>query len=199
MTAADLAFLAGVSTGVIKGLIDAGALQVIERPADPPFGTPAQATGSDVLNPSQHAAANRLIALIGAGGFKPALLDGVTGSGKTEVYLEAASKLLSDDPDAQVLILLPEIALTQALLSRVSQRFGVTPGEWHSGVAHGHRRQLWDGVAKGDCRIVVGARSALFLPYRRLRLIVVDEEHDGSYKQEEGFIYQARDMAVARA
>ncbi len=199
MPAVDLALLAGVSAGVIKGLVEAGALQVIERPAPPPFGTPTPATGGDTLNPSQRAAANRLTELVEAGGFKPALLDGVTGSGKTEVYLEAAAALISGDPKAQVLILLPEIALTQALLSRVGQKFGVTPGEWHSGVAHGHRRQLWEGVARGDCRIVVGARSALFLPYQRLRMIVVDEEHDGSYKQDEGFIYQARDMAVARA
>jgi len=199
MSATALALLAAVSVGVVKGLIDAGALEVIERPAPPPFGAPTEATGGDALNPSQRAAADRLIDLIGAGGFRPALLDGVTGSGKTEVYLEAAAALLAREPDAQVLILLPEIALTQALLGRVAQRFGAAPGEWHSGVAHGHRRQLWDGVARGDCRIVVGARSALFLPYQRLRLIVVDEEHDGSYKQDEGFVYQARDMAVARA
>ena len=199
MSAAELALLAGVSMGVIKSLIDVGALEVFERPVPPSFGKLTEARGGDALNPSQRAAADRLIELIGAGGFKPALLDGVTGSGKTEVYLETAATLLSREPEAQVLILLPEIALTQALMSRVAQRFGSTPGEWQSGVAHGHRRQLWEGVARGDCRIVVGARSALFLPYQRLRMIVVDEEHDGSYKQDEGFIYQARDMAVARA
>ncbi|MFM8376151.1 MAG: primosomal protein N', partial [Phenylobacterium sp.] len=119
--------------------------------------------------------------------------------GKTEVYLEAVRAALSADPEGQVLILLPEIALTQALIARVTERFGAPPGEWHSGVAPPSRRQVWDAVAEGRCRIVVGARSALFLPFRRLRLVVVDEEHDTSFKQEDGFIYQARDLAVVRA
>jgi primosomal protein N' (replication factor Y) len=132
------------------------------------------------------------------GGFGVALLDGVTGSGKTEVYLEAAAEALAADPEAQVLILLPEIALTQAVIARVAARFGAQPGEWHSDVAPPARRRVWEAVAAGRCRIVVGARSALFLPFRRLRLVVVDEEHDASFKQEEGFIYHARDLAVAR-
>jgi primosomal protein N' (replication factor Y) len=131
-------------------------------------------------------------------GFAVALLDGVTGSGKTEVYLEAAAHALARDPQAQVLILLPEIALTQAVIDRVAARFGARPGEWHSDVAPPARRRVWEAVAAGRCRIVVGARSALFLPFSRLKLIVVDEEHDGSFKQEEGFIYHARDLAVAR-
>src|SRR5581483_5825272 len=111
----------------------------------------------------------------------------------------AAARVLADDADAQVLVLLPEIALTQAVMARFEQRFGARPAQWHSAVAPPRRRQVWEAAASGDCRIVVGARSALFLPFRRLRLIVVDEEHDASYKQEDGFIYHARDLAVARA
>ena len=122
----------------------------------------------------------------------------MTGSGKTEVYLEAVAAVLAADPAAQVLVLLPEIALTQAVMARFEVRFGAPPGEWHSAVSQPKRRQVWDGVADGSCRIVVGARSALFLPFRALRLIVVDEEHDGSFKQEDGFVYHARDLAVAR-
>ena len=137
--------------------------------------------------------------MVDAGGeFGVALLDGVTGSGKTEVYLEAAAAVLRRDVDAQVLILLPEIALTEAVIDRIAARFGAEPAAWHSGLHPTHRRRVWEAVALGKCRIVVGARSALFLPFRRLRLIAVDEEHDASYKQEDGFIYQARDLAVAR-
>jgi primosomal protein N' (replication factor Y) len=137
--------------------------------------------------------------LAAKGGFQAALLDGVTGSGKTEVYLEAVARLLAAEPDAQILVLLPEIALTQAVIARFSERFGAAPAEWHSGVAPGQRRRIWEGAATGRLRIVVGARSALFLPFAKLRMVVVDEEHDGSYKQEDGFIYQGRDLAVARA
>src|SRR5690606_13472428 len=103
------------------------------------------------------------------------------------------------DPTAQVLILLPEIALTQAVIERITARFGVAPAEWHSGVAPPRRRQAWEAVIAGRCNIAVGARSALFLPYANLRLVVVDEEHDGSFKQEEGMVYHGRDLAVARA
>ena len=137
--------------------------------------------------------------MIAEGGFQAALLDGVTGSGKTEVYLEAVAAALAADPAGQILVLLPEIALTQAVIARFETRFGVQPAEWHSAIAPPYRRRVWEAVAAGDCRIVVGARSALFLPFKSLRLIVVDEEHDGSYKQEDGFIYHARDLAVARA
>jgi primosomal protein N' (replication factor Y) len=195
---ADLAASAGVSTAVVKVLLDEGALASIEVPAPPPYGAPDPALPGARLSASQSAAADGLKAMVG-GGFAVALLDGVTGSGKTEVYLEAAAQALATDSEAQVLILLPEIALTQAVIARFEQRFGAPPAEWHSGVARPLRRQVWDGVAAGDCRIVVGARSALFLPYRKLRLIVVDEEHDASFKQEEGFVYHARDLAVARA
>ncbi|MBW8816287.1 MAG: primosomal protein N' [Caulobacterales bacterium] len=198
MPPADLARAAGVSSGVVKGLVDEGVLAVREVTADPAFAPPDLGRAGAELNPSQAAAAEGLSAMVAPGGFAVALLDGVTGSGKTEVYLEAAAAALARDPGAQVLILLPEIALTQAVIARVARRFGAEPGEWHSDVAPPGRRRVWEAVAAGSCRIVVGARSALFLPFRKLSLIVVDEEHDGSFKQEDGFIYQARDLAVAR-
>lgn len=195
----EAATQAGVSSGVVKALADEGVLEWVEYPPPEPFGAPDPALPGAALNPSQAAAAEGLIGMLGEGRFGAALLDGVTGSGKTEVYLEAAAAALARDAEAQVLVLLPEIALTQAVIARFTERFGAPPGEWHSSVAHGLRRQVWDGVVSGRCRIVVGARSALFLPFRKLALIVVDEEHDGSFKQEEGFVYHARDLAVARA
>lgn len=195
---AELARAAGVSAGVVKGLIDEGVLVVRTIEPEASFETPDPGRQGAALNPSQAAAAQALKAIVAEGGFQVALLDGVTGSGKTEVYLEAAAATLAGDPEAQVLILLPEIALTQAIIARVAARFGAQPGEWHSDVAPPARRRVWDGVLSGRCRIVVGARSALFLPFRKLALIVVDEEHDASFKQEEGFIYHARDLAVAR-
>ena len=151
------------------------------------------------LNASQAAAARALETMIGTGGFAVALLDGITGSGKTEVYLEAVAAALRRSPTAQVLVLLPEIALTEAVIDRFARRFGAVPAQWHSGVSPARRRTVWEQVARGEARIVVGARSALFLPFSELALIVVDEEHDGAYKQEDGFIYHARDLAVARA
>lgn len=196
---ADLARRAGVSSAVVRGLLDEGVLDLKSAPRGLEFPPPDLDLPARPLNPSQSAAAQVLAGLVREGGFQAALLDGVTGSGKTEVYLEAARAALAADPEGQVLILLPEIALTQALIARVAERFGAAPGEWHSGVAPPLRRQVWDAVADGRCRIVVGARSALFLPFRRLTLLVVDEEHDASFKQEDGFIYQARDLAVARA
>ena len=199
MSAAALASLAGVSAGVIKGLVDEGALAVAFVAPDTRFPQPDLTRPAQTLNPNQSASVQALGEMLAAGGFQAALLDGVTGSGKTEVYLEAAAKALAADPDAQVLVLLPEIALTQAVLARFEARFGAMPAEWHSGIAPPRRRRVWEAVADGQARIVVGARSALFLPFRKLALIVVDEEHDSSFKQEEGFIYQARDLAVARA
>ena len=199
MSASALASLAGVSAGVIKGLVDEGALAVAFIAPDTRFPQPDLTRPSQTLNPNQSASVEVLGEMLAAGGFQAALLDGVTGSGKTEVYLEAAAKALAADPDAQVLVLLPEIALTQAVLARFEARFGAMPAEWHSGIAPPRRRRVWEAVADGQARIVVGARSALFLPFRKLALIVVDEEHDSSFKQEEGFIYQARDLAVARA
>jgi primosomal protein N' (replication factor Y) len=194
---ADLVRAAKVSDGVVKALIQAGLLRVVEVISETP--EPARSPPVvPVLGPSQAAAVEALTGLF-AEGFSVALLDGVTGSGKTEVYLETAAAALDADDGAQVLILLPEIALTPAILDRVARRFGVAPDAWHSGMTPARRRSVWERVATGRARIVVGARSALFLPFRRLSLVVVDEEHDGSYKQEDGFIYQARDLAVARA
>jgi len=195
---AELARAAGVSGGVVKGLLDDGVLAVRTIAPAADFEMPDPHRAGQTLSASQAAAADALRDLVRAGGFQVALLDGVTGSGKTEVYLEAAAEALGADPTAQVLILLPEIALTQAVIARVATRFAAQPGEWHSDVAPPARRRVWEGVLSGGCRIVVGARSALFLPFRNLKLVVVDEEHDGSFKQEEGFIYHARDLAVAR-
>ena len=198
MAPADLARAAGVSAGVVKGLVDEGALALRLVEDEAAFPEPDLSRSGAPLNPSQAAAAQALGAMVGEGGFNVALLDGVTGSGKTEVYLEAVAAALARDPEAQVLVMLPEIALTQAVIARFVERFGVNPAEWHSDIAPPVRRKTWDAVAAGRARIVVGARSSLFLPFRRLSLIVVDEEHDGSYKQDEGFIYQARDLSVMR-
>jgi primosomal protein N' (replication factor Y) (superfamily II helicase) len=199
VSAAELARRAEVSSAVVKGLVDCGALTKLEVSEDPPFPAPDLSRAGKDLSDIQQAAADQACASVRVGGFHVALLDGVTGSGKTEVYLEAAAEALKSAPDAQVLVLLPEIALTQAAMARFEARFGVTPVEWHSAIAHKARRRAWREVAAGRARLVVGARSALFLPYPNLKLIVIDEEHDPSYKQEEGVIYQARDLAVARA
>ena len=199
MRASALAAAAEVSAGVVKGLVDDGALEIVLAQTEAAFPEPDLALPGSALNPSQAAAAAALIKLTEKGNFQVALLDGVTGSGKTEVYLEAVAAVLKADPAAQVLVLLPEIALTQAVMARFTARFGVEPAEWHSGVAPPKRRRVWEAVVAGRCRIVIGARSALFLPFPKLWLIVVDEEHDASFKQEEGFIYHARDLAVARA
>ncbi|HEY0051876.1 MAG TPA: primosomal protein N', partial [Caulobacteraceae bacterium] len=199
LPAAELARRAEVSAGVVKGLVDEGVLTVVETAPDGGFPPPDPDHAPAVLNDTQAAAARALAAAVDARAFKPVLLDGITGSGKTEVYLEAAAHALRADPTAQILILLPEIALTQAVLARFSARFGVEVGEWHSAVSPPRRRRVWEAVRGGRCSIVVGARSALFLPFENLRLIVVDEEHDGSFKQEEGLVYHARDLAVARA
>ncbi|NBB51983.1 primosomal protein N', partial [Rhizobium sp. CRIBSB] len=199
MTPADLARAAGVSGGVVRGLIDEGVLEVVEILPEAAFDAPDPDHAPARLNPDQAAAADQIAGAVRTGGFAPFLLDGVTGSGKTEAYLEAAAQALKADPAAQILILLPEIALTQALIHRITDRFGAAPAEWHSGVAPPRRRQVWEAVRAGRCNIVVGARSALFLPFVSLRLLVVDEEHDGSFKQEEGLVYHGRDLAVARA
>ena len=195
----ELAAKAGVSAGVVKGLVDENSLEIVLEIPSTDFDDLDWKSPGPNLNPSQRAAADVLVGMVQEGGFQAALLDGVTGSGKTEVYLEAVAAALDSDSSAQVLVLLPEIALTQAVMARFTTRFGGAPVEWHSAVPPPLRRRAWEGVATGKARIVVGARSALFLPFTGLKLIVVDEEHDGSFKQEEGFIYQARDMAVARA
>lgn len=199
LPSADLARLAGVSSAVVKGLVDEGVLEVVEIAAVAAFDPPDPDHCPATLNPDQAAAAMAIGEAVTKSGFAAFLLDGVTGSGKTEAYLEAVARTLRADPEAQILILLPEIALTQAVIERLTDRFGTAPAEWHSGVSGPRRRQVWEAVVAGRCNIVVGARSALFLPFQRLRLLIVDEEHDGSFKQEDGLVYHGRDLAVARA
>jgi primosomal protein N' (replication factor Y) len=191
---AELAREAGVSQAVVRGLIDAGALLAVETRET--FPEPDHARPGPALSPDQAGAAAELRARIG-GGFSVTVLDGVTGSGKTEVYFEAIAAALA--AGRQVLVLLPEIALGAQWLDRFAQRFGAAPAQWHSDLPHAVRRRTWRAVAEGEARIVVGARSALFLPFAELGLIVVDEEHDASYKQEDGVVYHGRDMAVVRA
>ncbi len=196
-TLGELAGLAGVSASVVHGLVASGAVLEAEAPRDLPYPRLDPDLPGKALDPSQAAAAAALRAGVAAGGYGTTLLKGVTGSGKTEVYLEAVAECLR--AGRQALVLLPEIALTAAFLDRVEARFGARPGEWHHGVTQTERRRLWKMAAAGEVGLVVGARSALFLPFRDLGLIVVDEEHDPSYKQEDGVLYNARDMAVLRA
>ena len=195
--AADLAREAGVTPGVIKGLADAKVLQPVSLPAvvlppapDPDHPGPA-------LSETQAEAAEPLADAARSGGFGVTLLDGVPGAGKTEVYFQAVAETLRKGQ--QVLVLLPEIALSAQWMERFRARFGHPPAEWHSDLTGGQRRATWRAVAENRAKVVVGARSALFLPYPDLGLIIVDEEHEGAFKQEEGVIYNARDMAVVRA
>ena len=193
----ELAQLAGVSPAVVKGLEAQGVLVREDAPRDAPYPALDPAAAPRPLSPAQAEAAAALRAAVAAGRYSTTLLKGVTGSGKTEVYLEAVAEALARG--RQALVLLPEIALSVEFLDRVEARFGARPAEWHSGVTQAARRRAWMAVATGDARLVVGARSALFLPFADLGLVVVDEEHDGSYKQEDGALYHARDMAVLRA
>ncbi|WP_291202360.1 primosomal protein N' [Hyphomonas sp.] len=198
-SSSELAAAAGVTSSVVKGLLAMGALEEVEEPVDLPFPVPDPDLPGAVLTGEQACAAEDLREGLRKGGFSAYLLDGVTGSGKTEVYFEAIAEVLRSDPGAQILVLLPEIALTQAILSRFEARFGAAPAPWHSGLNPKERRRTMREVLHGRARIVIGARSALFLPFRKLKLIIVDEEHDGSYKQEDGVTYHARDLAVMRA
>lgn len=197
-TASDVAALAGVSNAVVRGLETAGAVEALELSVDQPFKAPDMSVAGPTLSAEQETAAKAIRDKVWEGGFAPFLLDGVTGSGKTEVYLEGLVEALNTE-GAQVLVLVPEIALTSQWLDRFEKRFGVAPVVWHSEIGQAGRRRAWRAVATGDARVVVGARSALFLPYRNLAFITVDEEHDPSFKQEEGVLYHARDMAIVRA
>ena len=197
-TAARLAKAAGVTDAVVRSLAKAGALAEAALDPDAPFAPPDPDRPCRALSEEQAAAAERLRASVRAGGYTATLLDGVTGSGKTEVYLDAVAEALRDKA-AQVLVLIPEIALTLPFLARIEERFGAPAAAWHSGMTSAQRRRVWKRVADGNARLVVGARSALFLPYTNLRLVVVDEEHEQAYKQHDGVLYHARDMAVARA
>ena len=193
----ELAQMAGVGTGVVKGLVAAGTLAETLAPRDAPYPRLDPALPGKPLAPDQAQAAAALRTGLAARAYGTTLLRGVTGSGKTEVYLEAVAECLRQG--RQALVLLPEIALSSEFLDRVETRFGARPGEWHSGITRTERRRLWQMAGRAQVQLVVGARSALFLPFADLGLIVVDEEHDSSYKQEDGVFYSARDMAVLRA
>ena len=192
----DAAKEAGVSAGVIDGLIDEGTIETLVLPPEPVAEKPDPDFATTEFSYDQSAAAAELKRTAARGGFSVTLLDGVTGSGKTEVYFEAVAEAIRRG--RQSLILMPEIALTAQFLERFAARFGVRPAEWHSELSPRKRARTWRAVADGEVSVVVGARSALFLPYADLGLIVVDEEHDQAYKQEDGVHYHARDMAVVR-
>ncbi len=194
-TKSGLAHAAGVSSSVIDGLLQQDVLEVVSLPAAPPPPMPQVDFAETKLMPAQQVAADGLVASF-AKGSAVSLIDGVTGSGKTEVYFEAIAEALRRGK--QALVLLPEIALTEQFLRRFEQRFGTYPAEWHSEITTKKRGRTWRGVANGDVRVVIGARSALFLPFVDLGLIIVDEEHDGAFKQDDRVPYNARDMAVVR-
>ncbi|MBI1237706.1 MAG: primosomal protein N' [Alphaproteobacteria bacterium] len=191
-----LAEEAGVTSAVVRGLEAAGALSPVELPAAPAPRAPDPDHEGVLLTKAQREAADALVARV-AGGFSVSLLDGVTGAGKTETYFEMVAAALRGE--GQILILLPEIALTVQFLDRFERRFGVRPQEWHSDLKPRERRRVYRWVMEGSARVIVGARSALILPYANLSLIIVDEEHEQAFKQDEGVIYHARDMAVVRA
>ncbi len=199
MSASDIQNIARVSSTVVRSMIDSGALvATIKRPKnDNQFIYQYHDMANVVLNSEQAAAAQSIETAIEHGGYSAHLLDGITGSGKTQVYFDAA--WCAYNRGASVLLMMPEIALTAQFMSRFEKRFGAPPVVWHSNLTAVRRRDIWRGVMRGDIRMVVGTRSALFLPWQNLGLIVVDEEHDTSYKQEDMGNYHARDMAVLRA
>lgn len=193
----EIAKLAKCTPSVIKTMAADGMLQEVDIFASYPCSKPDPEFNSVTLSAAQHDIALSLQQKVLKGAYEAVLVDGVTGSGKTEVYFEAVAEALRQKK--QVLILLPEIALSNAFIDRFQERFGCTPALWHSSLTPAQRRQTWRGIVSGQTKAIVGARSALFLPYPDLGLIIVDEEHDPAYKQEDGVIYQARDMAVVRA
>ena len=195
-TIRELADHAEVSDAVMRGLVNIGALEAVAVDADRPLPRPDPDHAPPGLSEEQRGAAASLASAVGKG-FDPVLLDGVTGSGKTEVYFEAIAECLRQG--RQALVLLPEIALTEPFLKRFEARFGNAPVAWHSDLRSSQRRRAWRGIASGEAMVTVGARSALFLPYPNLGLIVIDEAHEPSFKQEEGVQYHARDTAVMRA
>ncbi len=203
MSASELKRAAAVGDGVVKALLALGAAERIERrpEEEPPGVNPDPAWAPVALSPQQEAAAAVLRQAVregvDAGKYCATLLEGVTGSGKTEVYFEAIAEAIG--ADAQVLVLVPEIALTVQWIDRFKRRFGEEPAYWRNKMSVGERRLAWRGVAEGRVKVVLGVRSALFLPFPDLGLIVVDEEHDSTYKRADGVPFHARDMAVARA
>ncbi|CAN7435186.1 primosomal protein N' [Rhizobium sp. LjRoot98] len=196
-TRSGLAHAAGTSSSVIDGLTAQGVFETVFMPPPPVVAAPDPDYAGHRLEGPQKQAAIDLLESVDAGGFSVSLIDGITGSGKTEVYFEAIAATLK--AGKQVLILLPEIALTASFLERFQDRFGSKPAEWHSDLAPRTREKVWRQVTEGGVRVVAGARSALFLPFENLGLIIVDEEHDPAYKQEDRVFYNARDMAVVRA
>jgi primosomal protein N' (replication factor Y) len=196
-TRGEIAEEAGVTVSVIDGLVDEGTLETLVLPPEPVARAPDPDFAPPDFTTAQREAADALRATVQQGGYAVTLIDGVTGSGKTAVYLEAVAACIRQG--RQALILMPEIALTSQVLDRFTERFGVRPAEWHSQLSQRIRQRTWAAVADGAATVTVGARSALFLPYADLGLIVVDEEHDPAYKQEDGIRYHARDMAVVRA
>ena len=190
-----LADLAACSTGVIDGLVQSGNLVECAIPQKMcPQPNPAHRVTE--FGEDQERAVHALRSAVDAENFSVTLLDGVTGSGKTEVYFEAVARTI--EKGRQALIMLPEIALTSQFMERFERRFGAAPVEWHSALSGPERGRIWCATATGEARIVIGARSALFLPFADLGLIVVDEEHDAGYKQDDRVHYQARDMSVVR-
>ena len=199
MTTSDIQNISHVSSAVVRTMIKNGillpsALRVVDEGA---FDYKYMDSGDIELNAEQQSAANAIGDAISGGGFSVHLLDGITGSGKTQVYFDSAWRAYS--AGKSVLLMMPEIALTAQFMHRFASRFGAPPVVWHSNLTSARRRQIWRGVAQGKIRMVVGTRSALFLPWQDLGLIVIDEEHDTSYKQEDMGNYHARDMAILRA
>jgi primosomal protein N' (replication factor Y) len=195
--AADLLREAGVSTAVLRGMTEAGLLITETAAPGAPFARPDPDHEGPALSDQQQGVAATLRNAVAARVFSVTLLDGVTGSGKTEVYLEAVAACLR--AGRQALVMLPEIALSSQWIERFQRRFGVAPAVWHSDLPSRVRKITWQAVAEGQAPVVVGARSALFLPFPDLGLVVVDEEHEGAFKQQDGVVYNARDMAVVRA
>ena len=199
MTVSDIQNIARVSAAVVRTMIKNGTLisageQVKTKQYEPRI---YQDSGDIVLNNEQQNAADVIGRAIDNGGFSVHLLDGITGSGKTQVYFDAAWRAYKKGKS--VLLMMPEIALTAQFMSRFESRFGAPPVVWHSNLTAARRRDIWHGVLSGKIKMVVGTRSALFLPWGDLGLIVIDEEHDTSYKQEDMGNYHARDMAILRA
>ncbi|QZD91114.1 primosomal protein N' [Qipengyuania aurantiaca] len=196
-TIRELAGIAGASEGVLRGLVNQGVLEPVEVDCDRPYEAARPDFAHVELSEQQREVSDIFSAAVRKGQFAPFLLDGVTGSGKTETYFEPVAEALR--MGRQVLVLLPEIALTENFLHRFEERFGASPVLWHSSLKSTERRRAWRAVASGSAQVVVGARSALFLPFAKLGLIVVDEAHETSFKQEDGVRYNARDVAVMRA
>ena len=195
-TKSGLAHAAGVSTSVVEGMVKQGVFDKISFPPPPLVSKPQTDFTTPQLSHAQRQAAKQLTDNIENRKFPVSLLDGVTGSGKTEIYFEAMAKCFDDGK--QVLVLLPEIALTSGFLERFENRFGTKPAQWHSDITPKTRERIWRQVATGEIKVVVGARSALYLPFCNLGLIIVDEEHEAAFKQEDRVYYNARDMAVVR-